>query len=312
MAKISKIQAAEFKIFAVEANKGKEYNMNKDEKIINYDRSRTINKMMSRMPGKKSDEDEGRLDSREKLSRSISNRRILEIAADNEAAEAAAALAVEQVQDEEWEARKREEEAEMDEFDNEFSPEAIFQRFTEFDESEEGYEGYSDVWAHHDLRQPIFDALDLAINEQGRNPNDWRIYEEIGNQFRERLQNLKNEPGLSGNYQREDDVNRISVKRIRQHAIDNEYFNSALHKGEPTSNEEIVQKFATDFPDVVQHEQSLVEATSHVDEIQKENYIEQGYPDTGYDVYEQAGEAARTQNALRELAEGRNQDPEDI
>ena len=68
----------------------------------------------------------------------------------------------------------------------------------------------------------------------------------------------------------------------------------------------------TRYPDVVQNSESLVEAIQNVDERQKEDRIDKGFPDTSYDVYEEPGEKPLRKNVLREMAAERGQDSDNI
>lgn len=253
--------------------------------------------------------DEGPLSERDEMLRQIDLRRQKEIREDEQNAR----LAAEQAEQDFEDALIAEEErAWEEEYENDahlMDPETILYNFSELDPDEGGF---SDLWQNEEIKRPILDAIDVAIGEDGHDPMDWRVYEKIGNQFRERLQALEENSGLKTNFDREDALNRIRAKRIREVAVDNEYFERGLLKREPESQEEIVQRFVREFPDVGEDPRSFGDAIKHVDQAQVSSHVDKSQIRTDYEIYREAGQQARTRNALRELAIARGQNPDDI
>lgn len=173
---------------------------------------------------------------------------------------------------------------------------------------------FSDVWENESIRQALFDALDLRIGEEGRDPLDYRTYEELGEHFRHRLERIEKDPASERLFQREDQENRIRVKRLREIDQDNLYFNRTLEKPEPQEEtvESIQQTFSQEFPDVVADPHSMKDAVVELDEKLRGSAIETGVPQADYETYREAGEHARRRNVLRGLAASRGQNPDEI
>lgn len=175
-------------------------------------------------------------------------------------------------------------------------------------------EEFSDVWENESIRQALFDALDLRIGEEGRDPLDYRTYEELGEHFRYRLGMIEQDSANERLFEREDRENRLRVKRLREIDAGNVYFNRTLEKPMPADNspEAIGETFKQEFPDVVQTPLGMTDAIMDVDERLKDSYIETGREGVDYEAYRESGENARRRNALREMAASRGQDPENI
>jgi hypothetical protein len=292
---------------------------NEPEKIRIHDRIAAVEKLIKeRQHRSDDDEDEPAAgdDERNRVVKSIHRHRLQEILKSNEAAALAEQEALAELEELEWEEERRQFEEEIAAEDQIMDQEDIFEMFTNYDEDEGGF---SDVWKNKEHRQALMDAIDVEIQAKGRDPLDWRTFDEVGQKFRARMQEIQNDPSMAKKFEREDAVARIDAQRIREISGDNEYFRMGLpkdadsvHDVDSASRNEILNTFAEEYPDVASDPNSLIEAHNYVNREHQKEKIESGNIRRDLGLYQESGEHARQRNIIEQLARERGQDPDDI
>jgi hypothetical protein len=169
---------------------------------------------------------------------------------------------------------------------------------------------WSELQKNPGLFKKMNTALDLEFAGSGADILDWRVYDRVGQQFNERLEKMRENPDAAAKlHEREDIENSIAHKNLKQIERDNVYFNASFRPDGPADPAIIQEAFAADYEDVVRSEKAYKEATAVVDDIIHEEGEEAG---SNYSSYQKAGNVARTRNALRDMAEGRAQDPDSV
>jgi len=224
------------------------------------------------------------------MERIIEKNRIADEKYEKEMAENAEAAEIEGY-DREMEKENAEYEREQENEANQVTPEEALSMFTA--PADEG--GFGDLLENPDKRQKIIDQLDLAV-ASGAADNDYRTYQRVGNQFREREKKLKAGELDPNAVSREDVMNQLAAQRHRQMLLDNQYVNAGQE--EPEGPEQIRERFAMDNPDF--DGETLRGAAKAVDDTHKKQFVQRGYASNEYEVYRKAGEAAERQRYLRE------------
>jgi hypothetical protein len=159
------------------------------------------------------------------------------------------------------------------------------------------------------LRDRVNVALDLEIASSGKGNLYYPSYRRVAENFVDRLEKVNDDWDLYEKmYQREDQIAKIEHGNLKERERDNIYFLSTLRDDRPATQEEIIGQLKIDAPDVMDDKNSYAEATRAAQKIIDKD------PEAGsrYSTYQTGVKAARTKNALREMAKSRGQDPDTV
>lgn len=244
-------------------------------------------------------------DSRDAIVAKIDRRRRAEMLADHEAEVEAREERMNKAWDEKVKAEDKEIEAEMDYKKNRMDPKEAQELFMK---SGPEYGGFSDIWQNADKvqKKAILNAIDEKMAAPGVKYDDYRIYKEVGDKYRERQKKAKKDEDLAKIYRNEDKRAAIAEKVRTHRRLENMEHRAKNYV--PQTQEEIKAKFAQDFPEIVNNPTLLSKAVLEINSELQRKAIDLEEPGPiRWETYREAGNKVRQQVAIEDFRMARGQ-----